>query len=59
MILDPATPAQMEAARIVAGATMVAFLGARVFGKYAAKIRILAVGLYIAGVLSLLLFVLL
>ncbi len=57
MILDQATAAQMDAARILAGATMVAFIGARVFGKYAATIRIVVGGLYVAGILGLLLFV--
>jgi hypothetical protein len=58
MIFDQATDAQMQAARILGGATMVAFLAARMFRRQAQRIRIAVSVLYVAGVLGFLMYVL-
>jgi hypothetical protein len=58
MIFDQATDAQMEAARIFGGATMVAFLAARMFRGQAQKVRVAIATLYIAGVLGFMVYVL-
>jgi hypothetical protein len=52
MIFDLATDTQMQAARIFAGATMVAFLAAPMFRRQAQKVRMVAACLYIFGVLG-------
>lgn len=52
MLLDQATAGQMQAARILSGLTMVAFLGARVFGARARLVRSVIAGVYIAGVVG-------
>ncbi|WP_158924905.1 hypothetical protein [Acidisphaera sp. S103] len=59
MIFDQATGAQWEAARIFGGATMVAFLAARMFRRQAQWLRIAVAILYIAGVLGFVAYVLL
>jgi hypothetical protein len=59
MLFDQATDAQIEAARIFGGATMVAFLAARMFRSQAQRVRIVVASLYIAGVLSFVVYVLL
>jgi hypothetical protein len=59
MLFDQATDSQMEAARIFGGATMVAFLGARMFRLQARKARMVIASLYIAGVLGFVVYVVL
>ena len=58
MIFDLATETQMQAARIFGGATMVAFLAARMFRHQAQRVRIAVAALYIAGVLGFMVYVL-
>lgn len=58
MIFDQATGAQLRAARILGGATMVAFLAARMFRGQAQRVRIAVSVLYIAGVLGFVAYVL-
>lgn len=58
MLLDQATDTQMQAAQVVGGATMAAFLAARIFGHQAQRVRIVVAGLYIAGVLCFVAYVL-
>jgi hypothetical protein len=52
MLLDQATAGEMQAARILMGATMVGFLAAATFRRQARNLRIVIAGLYIAGVLG-------
>ena len=56
MLLDQVSDRQMQAAQIITGATMAAFLGARVFGRWANSIRVALTGLYIAAVCGFLLY---
>jgi glycerol uptake facilitator-like aquaporin len=58
MLLDQATDTQIQAARMLGGATMVAFLAARMFRGHAQRVRLVVVGLYIAGVLGFVVYVL-
>ena len=58
MLFDQATDQQMQAGRIFAGAAMVAFLAAPVFRRQAQRVRMVVTGLYIAGVLSFVVYVL-
>jgi hypothetical protein len=58
MLFDQATDAQMEAARLFGGATMVAFLAAPMFRGRAKTIRVVVAGLYILGVLGFVVYVL-
>ncbi|MGD0104013.1 MAG: hypothetical protein ABSC06_08250 [Rhodopila sp.] len=58
MLFDQATDQQMQAGRIFAGAAMVAFLAAPVFRRQAQRVRVVVAGLYIAGVLSFVVYVL-
>jgi hypothetical protein len=50
MIFDQVTNAEMQAARILTGVTMAAFLAARLLGGQARTFRIVIAGTYIAGV---------
>jgi hypothetical protein len=59
VILEHVTPQEMQAARIVTGATMVGFLGAPVFGRHAKTARIVIASLYIAAVIGFVLYYLL
>jgi hypothetical protein len=59
MLLDQATDGQMQAARVFSGVTMVAFLGAPVFGAWARLARIVIAGVYVAGIAGFLVYVLL
>jgi hypothetical protein len=59
MIFEPATDAQMQAARVFAGATMVAFLASRMFRRQAQRLRIVVACLYIAGILGFVVYLLL
>jgi hypothetical protein len=52
MIFHQATDAQIRAARILGGATMVAFLAARILGRQALRFRITVSVLYLVGVLG-------
>jgi hypothetical protein len=52
MLLDQATGAQMQAARILTGATMVGFLAAPMFGRRARLVRIMVAAVYLACVLG-------
>ncbi|MDR3532275.1 MAG: hypothetical protein P4L90_17195 [Rhodopila sp.] len=52
MIFDQVTDTQMQAARILSGATMVAFLAAPLFRRGARTIRIAVATVYILGVLG-------
>jgi hypothetical protein len=58
MIFDQATVAQMRAARILGGVTMVAFLVATRFRRHQWKIRLVITGVYIACVLGFLVYAL-
>lgn len=58
MIFDQATNAQMQVARIIGGATMVAFLAARMFGRRAQRVRLAVAALYIFCVLGFVAYVL-
>jgi hypothetical protein len=59
MLLDHVTETQMQAGRVMAGAAMVAFLGAPLFRRQAQAIRLVVTCLYVAGVLGFLLYFLL
>ncbi len=52
MFLDVATDAQMRAARILTGATMVGFLAAPIFRRRAQRVRLVVACLYIIGVVA-------
>jgi hypothetical protein len=52
MVFDQVTAAEMQAARVLTGATMAAFLAAPIFRRQAQMVRITVAGLYIAGVLA-------
>jgi hypothetical protein len=52
MIFDRVSGTQMQAARMLTGATMVGFLVARLFGCQASRVRTAIARLYIAGVLG-------
>jgi hypothetical protein len=52
MIFDQVTDREMQAARILGGATMVVFLAARIFPRQARTIRVVVAGIYIAVALS-------
>jgi hypothetical protein len=49
MLFDQATPEQIQAGRILTGVTMAGFLGARIFGRHAQRVRLGIVAFYIAG----------
>jgi hypothetical protein len=60
VLLDQVSDTQLQAGRILAGAVMVAFLGAPfVFRRRAQAIRLVVTVIYIAAVLAFLLYVLL
>ena len=58
MLFDQATDTQIRAAQIISGATMVAFLAARMFRRHTQRIRLAIAGCYIAGILGFVLYVL-
>jgi hypothetical protein len=58
MLLDQATDAEIRAAQILGGATMAAFVAAPIFRHQAQRIRMVIAGVYFAGVLAFLLYVL-
>jgi hypothetical protein len=53
MIFDLATDTQMHAARIFGGASMAALVAAPMFRRQAQRVRMVAAGIYIIGVLCL------
>jgi hypothetical protein len=59
MILDQVTDAQMQAARILGGATMAAFLAAPLLRGRAQTARMVIAGIYFAGVLGFVFYLLL
>jgi hypothetical protein len=58
MLFDQATDAEIEAAQILTGAAMAAFLAARMFGHRATRVRMVVAGVYFAGVLAFVVYVL-
>jgi hypothetical protein len=58
MFLDVATDAQIRAARILIGATMVGFLAAPIFRRRAQSVRLIVACLYIVGVVTFIIFIL-
>jgi hypothetical protein len=56
MLLDQVTDTQLQAARLLGGTTMVAFLAAPLFRRQARNVRIVVTALYIAGVLGFLIY---
>ena len=51
MIFDQVSDTQMQAARILTGATMAGFLGAPLFRQHAQRIRLAVATIYIVAVL--------
>jgi MFS-type transporter involved in bile tolerance (Atg22 family) len=58
VLLDQVTDSEMQAGQILAVAAMVALLGARFFGRQAAKIRLVTTVMYSACVIGFLVYVL-
>jgi hypothetical protein len=58
MLFDQATDAQMRAAQIFAGATMAAFVVAPIFRHQAWRVRMVIAGVYFAGILGFVVYVL-
>ena len=56
MLFDQISETQMQAGRILAGATMAAFLAAPMFRRQAQAVRLVVAGVYIAGVLGFLVY---
>lgn len=56
MLLDQVTEPQIQAVQVMTATTMAAFVAAAFFGKWAAKIRMAAAGLYIAAALGLIIY---
>lgn len=56
MLLDQVSDTQLQAGRVVGGAAMAAFLAAPMFRRQAQAVRLVVAGVYIAGVLGLLLY---
>jgi hypothetical protein len=56
MLFDQVTEPQMQAARILTGTTMVAFLAAPILKGYARIFRLVVAGLYIAAVMAFVLY---
>jgi hypothetical protein len=52
MLLDQVTTGEMQAAQILTGATMVAFIAAPWFGRHAVMLRIATLVLYILGIVG-------
>jgi len=59
MLLDQVSETQMQAGRLLMGATMVAFLAAPLFRRHGLAIRWVVASLYIAAVLGFLAYFLL
>ena len=56
MLLDQVSDTQLQAGRVVGGAAMAAFLAAPMFRRQAQAVQLVVAGVYIAGVLGLLLY---
>nr|WP_294511870.1 hypothetical protein [uncultured Rhodopila sp.] len=52
MLFDQATPAQLQTASVLSGATMVAFLAAGLLRGRGRVLRLVIAGLYIGAVLA-------
>jgi ABC-type enterobactin transport system permease subunit len=52
LLFDQVTDTEMRAARLLGGATMAAFLAARLLGKRARAFRMVIAGIYITAVLG-------
>ncbi len=50
MLLDAVTPAQMQAGQALSGMAMAGFLGARLFGRHAGRVRVGITVIYCAFV---------
>lgn len=59
MLFDQASDTQMQAARILGGATMAAFLAAPLFRRRARQVQVAIAGIYIAGVVGFIFYALL
>jgi hypothetical protein len=59
MLLEQVTDSQIQAGRVLAGATMAAFLAAPLFRRCAHPIRLTVAAIYCAAVLGFLLYYLL
>jgi hypothetical protein len=59
MLLEQVTDSEMQAGRVLAGATMAAFLAAPLFRRYTQPIRLSVTAIYCAAVLGFLLYYLL
>jgi hypothetical protein len=59
MLLEQVTESQMQAGRLLAGATMAAFLAAPLFRRYAQPIRWAVATIYCAAVMGFLVYYLL
>jgi hypothetical protein len=59
VIFEHVTPQEMQAARVVTGATMVGFLTAGVFDRHAQTARIVIASVYFAAVIGFVLYYLL
>ena len=57
MLLDQATDTQIQVAQVISGATMVAFLAARMFRRHTQAIRLAIAGCYIACILGFVMYV--
>lgn len=51
-LFSEVTTGQMQAARILTGATMAAFIAAPLFGRHAGKVRIGIAALYLLGIVA-------
>ena len=56
MLLDQVSETQLQAGRVLGGAAMAAFLAAPLFRRQAQAVRLVVAGLYIAGVVGLLVY---
>lgn len=58
MFFDQATDTQIRVAQVISGATMAAFLAARMFHRHTQRVRLAIAGCYIAGILAFVVYVL-
>ena len=59
MIFAQVTDAEMRAVQVFTGLTMAGFIGARTFGSHSQRARMVIGGIYIAGILGLIVYALL
>ena len=57
MLLNLATDTQIQVAQVISGATMVAFLAARMFHRHTKNVPLVIAGCYIVGVLGFVMYV--